>query len=167
MLTVSIAKSPADFDAAAVLCGELADWDVTTVQAYGVDPRVVMALYHGETAESLSARYTGADASMFLAAWNGSPAGCLAYSSFDEGSDELHRFYVAPAFRRQGIGRALMQSVITGVEQRRKTRLLAHTTVYMTDAISMYRSFGLDRCEAFRDVPDSVRHTEIFLSRML
>lgn len=167
MLTVSIAKSPADFDAAAGLCNELAAWDVTTVQAYGVDPRVVMALYHGETAESLSARYTEAGATMFLATWKGASAGCLAFSPFDEVSHELHRFYVAPAFRRLGIGRALMQSVMVDVEERRKSRLLAHTTIYMADAISMYRSFGFALCEAFRDVPDSLRHTEVFLSRTL
>ncbi|WP_353622833.1 GNAT family N-acetyltransferase [Aliirhizobium terrae] len=84
---------------------------------------------------------------------------------FDETSDELHKFFVPPAFRRKGIGRALMQSVVANVELRRRCRLLAHTTIYMSDAVALYRAFGLDLCPPFRDVPESVRHTELFLSR--
>jgi GNAT superfamily N-acetyltransferase len=141
MLSVSIAKSPQDFEAASALCNELAEWDMAMVQAYGVDPDIVMDLYHGETATSLAGRYLGDGAGLFLATWAGSPAGCLAFSAFDEVSDELHKFFVAPAFRRKGIGRALMQSVMADVALRRRHRLLAHTTIYMTDAVALYRAF--------------------------
>ncbi|SFB05213.1 Acetyltransferase (GNAT) family protein [Rhizobium sp. NFR07] len=165
MLSVSIAKSPEDFEAASALCKELAEWDMAMVQAYGVDPDIVMDLYHGETATSLAARYLRDGAGLFLATWAGSPAGCLAFSPFDDLSDELHRFFVAPALRRRGIGRALMQSVMADIGFRRRRRLLAHTTIYMTDAVALYRAFGLELCPPFRDVPESVRHTEVFLSR--
>lgn len=165
MLSVSIAKSPEDFEAASVLCRQLAEWDMAMAQAYGVDPDIVMGLYHGETAASLAGRYLQDGAGLFLATWAGTPAGCLAFSPFDETSDELHKFFVGPAFRRKGIGRALMQAVVADVERRRRRGLLAHTTIYMSDAVALYRAFGLDLCTPFRDVPESVRHTELFLSR--
>jgi GNAT superfamily N-acetyltransferase len=165
MLSVSIARSPEDFEAASALCAELAEWDMAMAQAYGVDPDIVMGLYHGETATTLAVRYLQDGAGLFLGAWAGTPAGCLAVSAFDETSDELHKFFVAPSFRGKGMGRALMQAVVSDVERRRRHRLLAHTTIYMSDAVALYRAFGLDLCPPFRDVPESVRHTELFLSR--
>lgn len=80
MLSVSIAKSPEDFEAASVLCRQLAEWDMAMAQAYGVDPDIVMGLYHGETAASLAGRYLQDGAGLFLATWAGTPAGCLAFS---------------------------------------------------------------------------------------
>ncbi|WJH39243.1 hypothetical protein N7E02_20585 [Aliirhizobium terrae] len=80
MLSVSIAKSQEDFEAASLLCGQLAEWDMAMAQAHGVDPDIVMGLYHGETATSLAGRYLKDGAGLFLATWVGKPAGCLALS---------------------------------------------------------------------------------------
>ncbi len=165
MFSVSIAKSPEDFEVAAALCRELAEWDVAMAATHGINPQLVTDLYHGETAESLARRYGQPGAGMVLASWDGQPAGCLAFSAFDDTANELHKFYVTPAFRRKGIGGAMMRAVITAVEIRRKSRLLAHTTIYMTDAIAIYRAFGFDFCTPFRQVPEAVGHTEIFLKR--
>ncbi len=165
MISVSIAKSAEDFEAAATLCRALAEWDVAMAATHGVDPQLVMDLYHGETAASLARRYAQPGTGMLLASWDGQPAGCLAFSVFDDTADELHRFYVNPAFRRKGMGGALMRAVIHAVETRRKSTLLAHTTIYMTDAIAIYRAFDFDFCPPFREVPKAVGHTEIFLKR--
>jgi GNAT superfamily N-acetyltransferase len=165
MFSVSIAKSPEDFEAAAALCRELAQWDMTMAAIHGIDPQVVMDLYHGGTAMSLARSYGQGGAGLVLASWDGRSAGCLAFSAFDDTADELHKFYVAPDFRRKGIGGAMMRAVIHAVETRRKSTLLAHTTIYMTDAIAVYRAFGFDFCVPFRQVPDAVGHTEVFLKR--
>jgi GNAT superfamily N-acetyltransferase len=165
MFSVSIAKSPKDFEIAAALCRELADWDIAMAATHGVDPQLVTDLYHGETAASLARRYAQSGTGMLLASWDGRPAGCLAFSVFDNTADELHKFYVAPDFRQRGIGGAMMRAVIHAVETRRKSTLLAHTTIYMTDAISIYRACGFDFCPPFREVPKAVGHTEIFLRR--
>lgn len=165
MFSVSIARSPKDFEVAAALCRELAEWDMAMATTHGIDPQVVMDLYHGVTATSLARSYGQRGAAMVLASWDGQPAGCLAFSAFDDTADELHKFYVAPGFRRRGIGGAMMRAVLHAVETHRKSTLLAHTTIYMTDAISIYRAFGFDFCPPFRKVPEAVGHTEIFLRR--
>jgi len=165
MFSVSIAKSPEDFEIVAALCRELAEWDVAIAEIHAIDPHLAMDFYHGGAAASLARRYEQPGARMLLARWDGRPAGCLAFSVFDDTADELHKFFVTPEFRQKGIGGALMRAVITAVEIRHKTRLLAHTTIYMTDAISIYRAFGFDFCPPFRPVHEAVRHTEIFLKR--
>lgn len=165
MFSVSIAKSPEDFEIVAALCRELAEWDVAMAESHAIDPHLAMDFYHGGAAASLARRYEQPGARMLLARWDGQPAGCLAFSAFDDTADELHKFFVAPEFRRKGIGGALLRAVITAVEIRHKSRLLAHTTIYMTDAIAVYRAFGFDFCPPFRPVHEAVGHTEIFLKR--
>lgn len=165
MFSVSIAKSPEDFEIAAALCRELAEWDVAMAATHAIDRQLVMDLYHGEAAQSLTRRYAEPGARMMLARWDGRPAGCLAFSAFDDTAAELHKFFVTPEFRRKGIGGALMRAVITAVEIRHKSRLLAHTTIYMTNAIAVYRAFGFDFCPPFRPIHEAVGHTEIFLKR--
>jgi GNAT superfamily N-acetyltransferase len=165
MISVSRAICAADFEIAAVFCDALAAWDAAEVQAYGVAPEEVLAIYHGETTSSLTARYGSADAMMFIARWEGSPAGCLAFAPFDDATMEIRKFYVDPDFRGKGIGSALMRVVLAEVEKGHCRAIVAHTTVYMENAISVYEAFDFTRCTPFRQTPDSIAHTEVFMSR--
>ncbi len=147
------------------LCRALGEWDAAEAHAYGIASDVVLDLYHNETSSSLATKYNAADAGMFIARWEGSPAGCLAFNPFDETAFEIHKFYVDPQFRGKGIGSALMRATLSEVEKGRRRTILVHTTVYMKDAVSLYESFGFTRCSPFRSVPASVSHSEIFMSR--
>jgi GNAT superfamily N-acetyltransferase len=165
MLSVSIARSPEDFEAAAVLCRALGDWDAVTHEANGIAADIVVGLFHSQTAESLCDRFSGPDAAMLVARWDEAPAGCIAFAPFDETADEIHKFYVDPAFRRKGIGGALMRDALTRIGARGKPRIVLHTSLYMSDAMAVYRAFGFEPCDAFRPVPDILRRSEIFMSR--
>jgi GNAT superfamily N-acetyltransferase len=153
VLSISSASSTDDFEVAAGLCQGLAEWDVVQAQPYGLSRDEVIATFHGETAGSLGAKYNSADAKMLIARWEASPAGCLAFDPFDETAVELHKFYVDARFRGRGIGSGLMRT--------------AHTTPYMKDAISVYKSHGFAHCPRFRPSPDSVAHTDVFMSRTI
>jgi GNAT superfamily N-acetyltransferase len=166
MLSISTVSTAEDLQAAAALCAALGELDATMAVTHGIDPTVIMALYHGQTATSLAEKYSPAGAAILLARWNGAAAGCLAYAPFDDVSGELHKFYVAPEFRKNGIGAALMRMALAAMEEgRQQSRILVHTTSYMADAVSIYQSFDFFPCPPFRDVPDSIRQTELFLSR--
>ncbi|AYD00052.1 GNAT family N-acetyltransferase [Neorhizobium sp. NCHU2750] len=165
MLSVSVANSPEDFNAAGVLCGALGDWDAATHQANGIAPEIVTGLFHSQTPASLADRFSGPHSAMLLARWDGAPAGCIAFEPFDETADEIHKFYVDPAFRRKGIGGRLMQDLLAVLNARGKPRTLLQTSLYMSDAIATYRAFGFGLCAPFRPVPDILRPTEIFMSR--
>lgn len=165
MISVSSASCATDYEIAAEFCRALGAWDAVEVQAYGIAPEVVMGLYHGETSSSLAAKYGSEDAMMLVARWEGVPAGCITFDPFDDTAVELHKFYVDPRFRGRGIGSALMRATLAEVKKGQRSTIVIHTTVYMKNAISVYEAFDFTRCLPFRQTPDSIRHTEIFMSR--
>jgi GNAT superfamily N-acetyltransferase len=167
MISVSRANCAEDFEIAAGLCRALGEWDAVEVQAYGIPPEVVLGLFHGETSDKLAARYGSADAMMFVARWEGAPAGCIAFDPFDDMAVEIHKFYVDLKFRGKGIGSTLMRAALAEIDKGHRSTIVLHTTVYMKNAISVYESFDFTRCPPFRPIPDSIRHTEVFMSRAI
>ncbi|MGO7670854.1 GNAT family N-acetyltransferase [Rhizobium ruizarguesonis] len=165
MISVSRANCAEDFEIAADFCRAFGAWDAAEAQAYGVSPETVLALFHSDTSDSLVEKYSSADATMVLARWQSAPAGCIAFGPFDATTAEIQKFYVDPTFRGKGIGDALMRTILSEVAKGRWNRLVLRTTVYMKNAIAVYESFGFTRCPPFRPIPQSIRHTEVFMSR--
>lgn len=166
MMSVSRAQSAEDFEVAAVLCRALGQWDATQAPLHGVPPELVLDLFHDDNG-ALSDTFTMAGAGLFIARWEGVPAGCIAFAPFDDVSVEFHKFYVDPHFRGRRIGRALMQATLAEVSKGPHVTALLHTTIYMKNAISVYEASGFRRCPPYREIPDSIRHTEVFMSRPL
>ncbi|TCL69826.1 GNAT family N-acetyltransferase [Rhizobium sp. BK251] len=167
MISISRAEDQEDFEVAERFCRALAEWDAIEVQAYGVAPEVVLGIFHGETTEGLRQKFTADDACMLIARWDGHPAGCIAFSPFDETAVEIHKFYVDPEFRGRKIGQALMRALLAEIEKGKSGKIVLQTTIYMSHAISLYEAFDFRRCEQFRPIPDEIRHTEVFMSRLL
>jgi GNAT superfamily N-acetyltransferase len=167
VLSISSASSAEDFEIAAGLCHGLAEWDVIQAQPYGLSCQEVIALFHGETARSLAAKYNSDDARMLIARWEAAPAGCLAFDPFDEAAVELHKFYVDARYRGRGVGSGLMRAALAEIEKGRRRKVVIHTTPYMKDAISVYEVCGFANCPRFRSTPDGVAHTDVFMSRTI
>lgn len=167
MISIAAARNALDFSAVAVLCRAFGEWDAGQATHYGVPPELVLELYHSDDEGDIVTKYSTADARVYLARWEGRPAGCIAISPFDDDTLEVEKFYVDPVFRGKGIGRALMAALLDDAAKSGRSRILIHTTVYMQNAVSLYRSFGFAECAPFRDVPASVIHAEIFMSRLL
>ena len=55
---------------------------------------------------------------------------------------EIKRMYVRPAFRRRGIGRALVDTAIKEMQTAGYSTLRLDSARFMTDAHAVYRSFG-------------------------
>lgn len=86
------------------------------------------------------------------------PAGCGGLRRYDTAVGELKRMYVAPAFRGQGVGRA----VLVALEQRARRlgydRLVLETGVRQPEAVGLYVSAGyreIERYGAYRSSPSS------------
>ena len=167
MLAISRASDKQDFEIIAAFCSAFGEWDAAEGQAHGIPPEVVTGIFHGHDSNSLADRFKGEEANLFIARWNGSPAGCLGFDTFDDTSLELQKFYVDPDLRGKGIGSALMQTVLSAAAARGHSRLVLHTAIYMKNAVAIYRSFGFEPCPQFRQIPDSIKHTEVFMSRAL
>jgi len=168
MISVSPARSAEDFEAMAGLCRKLAQWDVDASAPHGVSEEDIRTLFQPETSgPKLAMQFGTPDAVAFVARSGGLPAGCLAFDPFGDGTAELHKFFVDPAFRGQGVGRALMGAVLAEIGKGPTRTVLIHTTFYMESAVAVYESFGFRPCPPFRETPEHVRHTDVFLSRAM
>ncbi len=167
MISVSRAASRQDFVIAAGFCEALGALDVELGRDHGVPAEIVMALFHGENHESLARKYGAGEAVMFLARWQGTPAGCIALAPFRTDAMEIHKLYVDPAFRGRGIGNLLMQRVFGEARKSGRPTMLVNTASYLKSAVCLYEAFGFTHCPPFRSVPAEISHTEVFMSRPL
>jgi ribosomal protein S18 acetylase RimI-like enzyme len=90
---------------------------------------------------------------LFLARWDGQPAGCVALRRIDGATAEMKRLYVRDAFRGKDIGRALALQVIEEARQRGFARMRLDTLPTMTSALALYRSLGFVDIEPYRYNP--------------
>jgi ribosomal protein S18 acetylase RimI-like enzyme len=69
------------------------------------------------------------------------------------GRGELKRLYVRPAFRRRGIGRVLVDTMIEAARGRGYTSLCLDTLPSMEDAYRLYLVLGFEPTEPYYETP--------------
>lgn len=94
-------------------------------------------------------KLVGARGRLLLARLGGEPCGVGALKPIDATTAEIKRMYVRPEARGRGIGRALLERLLTDarIEGYRVARL--ETLVFMHEAHALYRSLGFVETEAF------------------
>jgi GNAT superfamily N-acetyltransferase len=145
----------------------LAVWDADEAEPHGVARADILRLFHADSPAVEIARYRGPGARLFVARCDGAPAGCVAFDRFAPQVAELHRFFVDPALRGRGAGRALLERAILEAAAAGNTTLLAQTATFMTSAAALYRALGFLPCPPFRPAEPEVAHLEVYLSRPL
>ena len=68
--------------------------------------------------------------------------GCGGLYPIDEREAEIRRMYLLPEARGVGVGRALLEELITFAKERRFERLVLETASVLEEAISLYRKRG-------------------------
>jgi ribosomal protein S18 acetylase RimI-like enzyme len=76
----------------------------------------------------------------------------------------MKRLFVRPRYRGHGIGRALVQAVMTEAREAGYARMRLDTLPWMVEAIGLYRSLGFKEVEPYRYNP--IRGA-LFLERSL
>ena len=88
-----------------------------------------------------------------LALVEGAAAGCVALRRFDAQRGEAKRLYVRPAFRSQGVGRALMDWIIAEARAAGYREIVGDTLPVMSTALGMYDRLGFERTAPYTAKP--------------
>jgi GNAT superfamily N-acetyltransferase len=87
------------------------------------------------------------------------PAGCGCFKPFDNGSVEIKRMYVCPAFRGQGISKLVLAELEQWAAELGNKIAVLETGLRQPEAIGLYSGFGYQVIEnygPYKDLPNSV-----------
>jgi putative acetyltransferase len=104
----------------------------------------------------------------FWTAWSGEDLmGCGALKELEPTHGEVKSMRTAPAFRRQGVGKAMLTQIIREAEARSYHRLSLETGSMeaFLPARELYESFGFSYCSPFAEYV--LDDNSVFLTRVL
>ena len=101
----------------------------------------------------LPGKYAPPFGRLYLAWFDDSPCGCIALRRFDAGRCEMKRMYVRPEFRGQGIGGALVRTLIDDARAIGYAEMILDSFLYMESAIVLYRKLGFAEIAPYYENP--------------
>jgi ribosomal protein S18 acetylase RimI-like enzyme len=109
--------------------------------------------YQGFAAElaALPAPYVPPRGALFIAHVNDGVAGCVGLRPLSDGSGEMKRLYVRPAYRSVGLGKRLVETVIQAAQQAGFRELRLDTLPSMASAQELYRRLGFVETEPYNN----------------
>ena len=89
-----------------------------------------------------------------LAYWEDEIAGCIALTNMKEsGACEMKRLYVKPIFRKNKIGKVLVEELLNSAKERDYKKMRLDTFLKLQAAVHLYQQFGFKNISAYYDNP--------------
>jgi ribosomal protein S18 acetylase RimI-like enzyme len=99
-------------------------------------------------------KYGPPSGDLILAYWEDSIAGCIALTKMKDGSAcEMKRLYVKPEFRKNKIGRILIEELLTSAKERNYERMRLDTFEKLQAAIHLYKQFEFKNISPYYNNP--------------
>lgn len=91
---------------------------------------------------------------LLLAYWEDEIAGCIALTKMKEpGACEMKRLYVKPSFRKNKIGRLLVEDLLNSAKERGYKLMRLDTFLKLQAAMHLYQQFGFKNISAYYHNP--------------
>lgn len=90
---------------------------------------------------------------LYLADWDGQTAGCIALRPLDGAACEMKRLFVRPEFRGKGIGRSLIEKIVSDAGEMNYSFVVLDTLPFLTDSIALYKKLGFYKIAPYRFNP--------------
>jgi putative acetyltransferase len=107
----------------------------------------------GQELRTLPGKYSPPGGRLLLVRVDGHAAGTAAFRPLRERACEAKRLYVRSAYRRRGIARRLLATLITEACTAGYRKLYADTLPTMTSAADLYRGMGFVEVGPYSEVP--------------
>jgi GNAT superfamily N-acetyltransferase len=144
MLTIRQAKTTDEIDAARAIFREYEAWLGLDLCFQGFE----------EELAGLPGKYSPPDGRLFLAYSAEKLAGCVALRKLEPGICEMKRLFVRDEFRRLGLGRLLIENLLTAArEVGYRTMRLDTYPAKMGDAVKLYLRYAFREIPAYYDNP--------------
>jgi putative acetyltransferase len=99
----------------------------------------------------------------YVARRDGGTAGIISARPFAPGISEIKRLFVLPSERGSGLGRALMETVMSRMSELGYPSVRLDTAIFLKDAIALYRRLGFVEIEPYYDLPPVAQRTTVFM----
>ncbi|MBC7720858.1 MAG: GNAT family N-acetyltransferase, partial [Pedobacter sp.] len=133
MLSIKhITKKDADLDAAVQLFKDY---------AAELNVNLCFQSFDAELEDPLK-KYGSPNGALFLGYFNNEPVACIALQPIADGSCEMKRLYVKPAFRKFKIGDTLVQQLLITAKKLGYKKMKLDTLQRLQPAINLYKKHG-------------------------
>ncbi|MCC5648434.1 GNAT family N-acetyltransferase [Nostoc sp. XA013] len=107
---------------------------------------------------------------LLLGQYEAKIAGCACLRKIGEDIGEIKRMYVRPEFRRKGIGRALLETIINEASNIGYSKIRLDSAPFAKEAHTLYRVFGFQDIEPYlekTEIPLEYRANWVFMELVL
>jgi len=163
MLTIIQAETPEQIQQFQELSAEYKAWDIEISGKMGLNVEALLEFDYKESVSELVAEFAPPNGRLLLPTFGGQVAGCAGLRRLSPEIGEMKRVYVRPAFRRKGLGRALIEGVIAAACLIGYGKLRLETANFMEGAQALYRSLGFELIEPYREIPYVMKHLGVFM----
>jgi len=99
-------------------------------------------------------KYSAPVGALFIAYYNAIPVGCIALQPLHAiGDCEMKRLYVVPAYRKLGVGDALVKVLFHEAQSLGYTTMKLDTLERLQAALKLYQKFGFETVTAYYNNP--------------
>jgi GNAT superfamily N-acetyltransferase len=165
MIDMRCAETRRDFEAVDVLLAEMADWDIQASLLHDVPTERIRETFYSDSVDDMMEKFTAPAGRVLLAGNAEGVGGCIVFARTDDETGEVYKLFVRPQFRGKGIARTLLSTALDELKSEGIRTVRLETANFMTDAITLYRSFDFTPCPAFRPVWPEFEPSSLFFKR--